>query len=42
MKSFDRDSVRHAGDWPAMADGYGCKGMAATAVRFVVCAWDGL
>ena len=33
LKSFGRDSVHNAGNWPAMADGCGYKGMAATAAR---------
>ena len=32
-KSFGRDSVHSAGSWPGIADGCGCKGMVATAVR---------
>jgi hypothetical protein len=36
LKSFGRDSVRSAGSWPAMADGYGYKGMVFTGVRSAV------
>jgi hypothetical protein len=42
LKSFDRDSVHDAGSWPAMADGCGCRGMAAIADRSAGSVRDGL
>lgn len=42
LKSFGRDSAHNAGNWRAMGDGCGSKGMASTAVRFAVSVWDGL
>jgi len=36
LKNFGRDSVRNAGNWRAMADGYACKGTVSTGDRSAV------
>ena len=33
LKNFGHNFVRNAGNWPAMGDGCGCKGMASTTVK---------